>query len=305
MRKLPLYMIILAALASYFAHTDSAEARGMPPVDLNLVPTAHTLGKGGYSLSVGMLPYDVDKATFEPVEVDIGGFFKERHSVSLMSDIWLIPTRITFGLSERLDFTFGGTYSIGDTEKSIPDFFETRDDKKRVYDQTVVGGVLGAKYVIQEASETLPAVAFGGEIQLGFTVDDEFVDDTPADSFPFVGMQLFLSASYDFEMINVHGSLGMFVSSESVESNDRFDVPIQVGVEIPFDGFAAVLDVALFRAFSGVGLENIIAGGFRYDISPRTAINASIISIGGFMIRLTVGGEKAAVTAPASAPTLF
>lgn len=305
MRKLPFYMIILAALVSYFAYTDSAEAGGMSPVDLNLTPTAHTLGKGGYSLSVGMLPYDEDTNTFEPVEVDIGGFFKERHNVSLISDIWLTPTRITFGLSERFDFTFGGTYSIGDTEKSIPDFFETRDDKKRVYDQTVVSGVLGGKYVVQEASERLPAVAFGGEVQLGFTVDDKFVDDTPADSFPFVGMQLFLSASYDFEIISVHGSLGMFVSSESVKSNDRFDVPIQVGAEIPFNGFAAVLDVALFRAFSGVGLENIVAGGLRYDISPRATLNASVVSVGGFMLRLTVGGQKAAVTAPASAPTLF
>jgi len=305
MRKLPLYMIILAVLASYFAYTDSTEARGMPAVDLNLVPTAHTLGKGGYSLSVGMLPYSENKDAFESMDVDIGGFFKERHDVSLMSDIWLIPTRITFGLSERFDFTFGGTYSVGDTEKSIADFFETRDDKVRVYDQTVVGGVLGGKYVIQQASESLPAVAFGGEIQLGFTVDDGFVDDTPADSFPFVGMQLYLSASYDFEMISVHGSLGMFLSSESVESNDRFDVPIQVGAEIPFNGFAAVVDVALFRAFSGVGLDNIIAGGLRYDISSSASLNASIISVGGFMMRLTVGGRKAAITAPTSVPTLF
>jgi hypothetical protein len=83
----------------------------MPAVNLNLIPTAETLGKGGYSLSVGMFPYDIKKKAIEPMHIDIGGFFKEKHDVNLQSDIWLIPSRITYGISERLDFTFGGTYS--------------------------------------------------------------------------------------------------------------------------------------------------------------------------------------------------
>ena len=77
MRKWPLYMIILATVVSCLAYTDTTEARGIPAVDLNLVPTANTLGKGGYSLSVGMIPYDADERSFEPMNVDIGGFFKE------------------------------------------------------------------------------------------------------------------------------------------------------------------------------------------------------------------------------------
>ncbi len=305
MRKWLFHIILAAALILCFAHADSAEARGRSAVDLNLMPTANTLGSGGYSFSSGMLPYDTQGSTLDPVSVDIGGFFKERHKVKLKSDIWLVPTRITFGLSERFDLTFGGTYSAGDTDKSILDYFETGDDKERVYEQTVVGGVLGMKYGLQEATERLPAVAVGGEVQLGYTVDNNLVDDTPADDFPFVAVQLYLSASYDFEMASLHGSLGMFLSSEAVESDERFDIPIQVGAEIPFDGFAAVVDIALFRAFSGVGLDNIISGGLRYDISSRAMLNASIVSVCGFIVRLTVGGKQSATVAPSSAPTLF
>jgi len=305
MRKWLLLTILMLVLAFVLARTHSAEARGIPPVNLNLVPTANTLGKGGYTLSISMLPYDDVRSPSNPMDVDIGGFFKEKHLVSLESDIWLLPSRITYGISERLDFTFGGTYSAGDTDKTIKDYYETGDDRNRVYDQTVLSGVLGMKYRIQESSDRIPALAFGGEIQMGYTVDEEFIDDTPADSFPFVGALLYMAASYDFEMASIHGGLGMFLSSESVQSDERFDVPIQVGAEIPFDGFAAVIDVTLFRAFSGVGLENIISGGLRYNISSRASLNASVVSAGGFLVRLTVGGKKSEVAAPSSAPTLF
>jgi hypothetical protein len=306
MRKWLLYAILMTVLGFVLIYTDSAEARGIPAVNLNLVPTANTLGKGGYSFWAGMFPYDTEKAPPDPMNVDIGGFFKEMHHVKIQSDIWLYPSRITYGISDRFDLTFGGTYSMGDTDKSISDYYETGDSKERVYSQTVLDGVLGMKYSIQEASVKLPALSVGGEIQMGYTVDDELADDTPGDSFPFVGMLLYMAASYDFEMINVHGGLGMFLSSESVQSDKRFDVPIQVGAEIPFNGLAAVIDIVMFRAFSGVGIENIISGGLRYDISSRAMLNASVVSAGGFLVRLTVGGSKPkAAMAPSSAPTLF
>ena len=304
MRNWLLSIMLIAALALYFASANGAEARGMKAVNLNLTPTANTLGKGGYSLSIGMLPYDIEKSSPNPKEIDIGGFFKELHDVSLKSDIWLAPSRITFGISERLDLTFGGTYGIGDTEKSITDYYETGDDRERVYSQTVVDGMLGMKYSIQ-TSAALPALAVGGEVQMGYTVDDEFVDDTLADGFPFVGMLIYMAGSYDFEMVNVHGSLGMHISSKAIQSDKRFDVPILLGAEVPFNGFAAVVDVALFRAYSGIGLDNIISGGFRYDISSRATLNASVISAGGFLVRLTIGGSKADAAAPESAPALF
>ena len=307
MQKRLLLVMFVAITILYLIHTGSAEARGMSAVNLNLIPTAETLGKGGYSLSVGMLPYDLKKDKREPMYIDIGGFFKEKHDVGLQSDIWLIPSRITYGISDRLDFTFGGTYTSGDTEKSINDYYETGDDsKKRVYPQVVLDGLLGMKYKIQPASMRLPALAVGGEAQMGYTVDDELVDDTLEDSFPFVAMQIYMSASYDFEIASVHGGLGMFLSSKSIQSDKRFDLPIQAGIEIPFDGFAAIVDIALFKAFSGIGLENIVSAGLRYDISPTATLNASVASVGGFLVRLTVGGKKPATAIPPpSAPALF
>lgn len=309
MQRRLLLVILMVMSICYLIYADSAESRGMSAVNLNLIPTAETLGKGGYSLSVGMFPSPDDvrkKKTREPMDIDIGGVFKEKHDVEIQSDVWLVPSRITYGISERLDFTFGGTYSVGDTDKIISDYYETGDvGEKRVYPQVVLDGLMGAKYSVQPASATLPALAVGGEFQMGYTVDDEFVDDTLEDSFPFVAMQIYMSASYDFEIASVHGGLGMYLSSKSIQSAERFDLPIQAGVEIPFDGFAAVLDIALFRAFSGIGLENIVSAGLRYDISPRATLNATVASVGGFLVRLTVGGERPVTAAPPSAPALF
>jgi hypothetical protein len=98
----------------------------------------------------------------------------------------------------------------------------------------------------------------------------------------------------------------MYLSSKSTQTSKKFDVPIQIGAEVPFDGFSAVVDVALFNAFSGIGLENIVSAGLRYNISSRAMLNACAVSAGGFLVRLTVGGKKAEITAPpSSAPTLF
>ena len=284
--------------------SNSVEASGMPAVNLNLIPTAETLGKGGYSLSLGMFAYDVTR--HESMDVDIGGFFKEKHDVRIESDIWLLPSRITYGISDRFDFTFGGTYSVGGTDKIIIDYYETGDDnKKRVYAQTVLEGLMGFKYRIQEAAGGLPTLTVGGEALMGYTVDNELVDKTLDNSFPFVAMQMYLSASYDFEVVTVHGNLGMFLSSESIQASEKFELPIQAGVEIPFNGFAAVIDIARFGSFSGVGMRNIVSGGVRYDISPRATLNASASTVPGFLVRLTVGGGESEIAAPSSVPTLF
>jgi hypothetical protein len=303
MQKRLLSMMLMVVSICCLLHTDSAEARGMPAVDLNLIPTAETLGKGGYSFSVGMFPYNEKRRA--SMDIDIGGFFKERHEVELESDIWLIPSRITYGISERLDFTFGGTYSAGDTDKIVSDYYETGSNRERVYPQVVLDGILGMKYSIQQASATFPALAVGGEVQMGYTADDECVDDTPGDSSPFVAMQIYMSASYAFEIASVHGGLGMFLSSKSVQTSEWLDPIIQAGAEVPLDGFAAIVDIAVFKAFSGIGLENTVSAGLRYDISPRAMLNASIAPAGRFLVRLTVGGRKPIITAPPSAPTLF
>jgi hypothetical protein len=301
------FIFIIAILLINFMQVNDIEAQGMFPVNMNLIPTAETLGKGGYSFTSGMYPYSVEKDTVQPMNIDIGGFFKETHNVKVKSDIWLIPTRIAYGISDRLDFTFGGTYSSGDTEKTITDYYEIGDKtKQRIYSQTVLDGSLGMKYNIQRAAVNKPALAFGGELQMGYTVDDEFVDETLENSFPFFATLVYMSGSYDLNMVSVHGGVGMFVSSKSVQTNKRFDVPIQLGVEIPFGGFAAVVDITTFRPYSGIGLKSIVSGGFRYNISSNAMLNASFASVGGFTVSLTVGGQKREASAPPpSAPSLF
>ena len=301
-----LALIIITLLFLIFCTSSDLKARGMMPVDLNMIPTAETLGKGGYSFSTGMFQYSIDTKTVQPMDIDIGGFFKEQHDVRLKSDIWLIPSRISYGMTENLDITFGGTYSAGDTEKSITDYYEIGDKRERVYPQFVLDGVLGMKYNVQKASNKIPAMGFGGELQMGYTIDDQFVDETLEDSFPFVGMMLYLTSSYDFEIINVHGGLGMYLSSKSIQSNKKFDVPVQVGVEVPFNGFSAVIDLTLFKPFSGIGFETLVSGGVRYSFSPTASFSAGVASAGGFIINLTFGGKKPIVTAPSlSAPSLF
>jgi len=243
----------------------------------------------------------------QPMGIDIGGFFKESHDVKLKSDIWLIPVRIGYGLSDRLDLQLGGTYSTGDTEKTITDYYEIGDkSKERVYSQVVLDGSLGMKYNIQRAKERVPALAFGGELQMGYTVDDEFVDESLEDSFPFMAVLIYMSGSYDINVISLHGGLGMFVSSKSVQSNKRFELPLQFGLDVPFGAFSFVLDYTTFRPFSGVGLKNIVSGGFKYEISSNTTLKASAASIGGFTLSIIVGGNKpdAPISIP-SAPSLF
>jgi len=304
-------IVIIALAISLFSlthiYTPKTEASETNPVNLNSIPCAETLGKGGYSFSTGMYPYSKKESPADPKNIDIGGFFKESHKVELKSDIWLIPVRITYGISDRLDFTFGGTYSTGDTEKVLLDYYEIGDESiKRVYPQTVLDGVLGMKYKIQDVKGNIPAMAFGIELQMGYTVDDGFVDETLEDGFPFVASLLYMSGSYNLNAVSLHGGIGMNVSSKSVQTSRRLDLPIQIGAEIPFGVLSAVVDYNGFKSLSGVGLKSVISGGLRYDISQNSALNASVVSVGGFTISLIIGGKRSEATTPAqSAPSLF
>jgi hypothetical protein len=302
-----LVFIIITIFVCCFFYAHIAFARGIPPVELNMIPTANTLGKGGYSFSTGMFQFKTAQISPSLVGLDMGGFFRESHSVRLDSDIWLVPSVITYGISDRFDLMFGGTYSSGNTDKVVLDYYEIGDETKgRVYPQVVYDGVFGGKYKIQDPVGNIPALAVGGEAQLGYTIDTDFVDKTLEDSLPFIAMHIYLSASYDFVIANVHGGLGMFVSSKNIQASERFGVPAQVGAEFPFDGFAAVVDITLFKAFSGIDLGTVISGGLRYDISSRTTINVSVASSGGFIARLTIGGKRSTIPVKQqSAPTLF
>ncbi len=305
MQKWVLSMTLMVAPIYCLMYATGAEASGISAAELNLIPTAETVGKGGYSLSVGAVPYDLKERTNEPMEIDAGRFLEEKHDIELQSDIWLTPVRVTYGISERFDLTFGAIYSAGDTDKIISDYYETGDASiSRTYPQVVQAGVLGMKYVAQEAIAGLPALAVGGEVQAGYTVDDELLDETPRDSFPFVATQIYISASYDLKIASVHGGAGVFLSSKSIQSDDKLELPLQAGLEIPFDGLTAVVDVVLFKALSGIGFGTTVSGGLRYDISPRTTLNTGVTSARGLLVSLTVRGRKPAIAAP-PVPVIF
>ena len=296
MQKRLLIMIFALASVVHLIFADNSEVFGASPANLNLIPTAESLGKGGYSFSLGAFHYELTKRANDPVRLDIGDYLKERHGVELQTDIWLIPTRVTYGISERLDFTFGGTYSAGDSDKIVSDYYEMGDDGiHRTYSQLVTDGILGMKYVFQEGVSGLPDLAVGSEVQVGYTVDEELSDETPGDSLRFIATQIYMSISQDFRLVSLHGGAGVFVSSKTVESDDEVEFPIQAGLEAPFETFAIVIDVTLFNAFSGIGKENIVSGGFRYSFSPRARLNASYASTGGFLVRLTVNGRRSAM----------
>lgn len=293
MQKRLLLMIFALASVVLLIFADNSEVLGASPANLNLIPTAESLGKGGYSFSLGAFHYELTKRANDPMRLEVGDYLKERHEIELQTDIWIIPTRITYGISERLDFTFGGTYSAGDADKIVSDYYEMGDDGiHRTYSQLVTDGILGMKYVFREGVSGLPDLAFGGEVQVGYTVDEELSDETPGDSLRFIATQIYMSVSQDFRLVSLHGGAGVFISSRTVESDDEVEFPIQAGLEAPFESFAIVLDVTLFNAFSGIGEENIVSGGFRYNISPRTRLNASYASTGGFLVRLTVNGRR-------------
>ena len=78
MQKWVISMTLIAVPIYCLMYASGAEASGISAVELNLIPTAETVGKGGYSLSVGAFSYDLKKRTTEAVEVDAGRFLEEK-----------------------------------------------------------------------------------------------------------------------------------------------------------------------------------------------------------------------------------
>ncbi|MCZ6679841.1 MAG: hypothetical protein O7E52_21625, partial [Candidatus Poribacteria bacterium] len=161
---------ILSALLSIT--TTSVSGQGPPSTQLGVMQTAETLGKGGYTTSFGMFQFDkkrLDKEPRQPQNVVIGNF-EELHNVEFEIETFLLPLRLTYGVSERLDLTVGATFSTGGIRKIIPDFYGVGDANRdrRVYDQSVFDVVGGLKYNIKpDVNDGMPNVSFGGNLQIG------------------------------------------------------------------------------------------------------------------------------------------
>ena len=286
-----------------------AFAQHPPAVQLGVMPTAETLGKGGYTTSFGLYQFQQKRLTPRPEQRVIIGNFEEQHPVELQIDTFLVPARLTYGIGEQLDLVLGATFSTGGVEKIVPDFFgeDLGLEGRRVYGQPVFDGVVGLKYNLKpEENDGMPSLSVGGEVGIGYTADNQlnsdnqFIDRTPADGFSFFGVYTYLVGSQRFgNLIKVHAAIGSYLSSKSVDTTDSFILNWQVGGELAFsEELWLVADYSREVPFSGVTLTDLIGVGFRYEISDAAAFNVGYISEPGFQFYLTFGGEKEGVRAP-------
>ena len=133
-------------------------AQGPPVTQLGVMQTADTLGKGGYTTSVGMFQVSrrkLDAAPKQPQRVIIGNF-EGLHNVEFDINTFLIPAQLTYGIGERLDLLLGATFSTGGAHKIVPDFYRIGDtydaeesvdstQDRRVYEQSIFELVVGLK----------------------------------------------------------------------------------------------------------------------------------------------------------------
>ena len=276
---------------------------------LNSIQTAEPVGKGGSSTTFGLLQYaKVDLLPDHNQRVDIGGF-EELHRVTLEIETFLIPVRFAYGLSDELDLLLGGTFSTGGVRKSVLDFYNTDAENeespsgnRRVYDQPLFDGVIGLKYNIKpDRNDNFPSISIGGDVQFGFTADDrlnsdnEFLDHSPADGFPFMGVNTYLIGTQRFgSLLKVHAGVGVFLTSKSLKTTDFFTFNWQVGTEVAVsDNMWFVADFARELPYAGVHLTNLLGLTLRYEVSNTLAFQLGFNSRPGFQFNLTFGGEQA------------
>lgn len=285
---------------------------------LGVMQTAETLGKGGYTTNLGLFQFEKERRMPENRQRVVVGNFEEFHLVELEIETFLVPIRFTYGLSDHLDLTLGGTFATGGVRKIIPDFYRIHDEDKdtlpldpaenrRVYNQALFDTLIGLKYNIKpEVYDGLPSLSVGGDIQIGYTADNrlntdnEFLDRTPHDSFPFVGIDTYLVATQKFnEYLNAHSALGAYLSSKSLKTTDSFTLIWQLGGELAFsEDLWLAGDFSRALPLSGVTITNLLSLGFRYQLSTSSAFYVGFVSEPGFQFYLTVGGKKQAVIAP-------
>lgn len=312
---------ILLILSILFATAGTSLFAQNPPVtQLGVMQTADTLGKGGYTTSLGMYQLvrkRLNAAPKQPQPVIIGNF-EGLHNVELDISTFLIPARLTYGIGERLDLVLGATFSTGGAHKVVPDFYRigdtydteqaldpTRD--RRVYDQPIFDLVVGLKHNIKpDVQDGLPGISIGGDVQIGFTADDqlnsnkEFLDPSPADGFPFMGVNTYLVGTQRIgQLMRVHAGIGSYLSSKALDAADSFLLIWQLGAEVVLsDNFWLMGEFSRRRVLSGIAINDLIGIGFRYKLTDTAALNIGYITEPGFQFYLTVGGGREGTAAP-------
>ena len=308
------YRLCLAICLFITMTGTSVFGQNSPVTQLGVMQTADTLGKGGYTTSFGMFQVDrkqLDVTPEQPQRVIIGNF-EGLHNVEFEINTFLIPARLTYGIGKRLDLLLGATFSTGGTRKIIPDFYRIGDtydaeqsldptQDRRVYEQSVFDFVVGLKHNIKpDVQDGLPGISIGGDVQVGFTADDqlnsdkEFIDASPADSFPFMGVNTYLVGTQRFgQFMRAHAGIGSYLSSKSLKATGSFQLLWQLGVEFAFsDSFWLVSDFSRRRNLSGITINDLISVGFRYKLSDTSAFNIGYVTEPGFQFYLTVGGAN-------------
>ncbi len=280
-----------------------------PPLPyLSTIQTAEPIGKGGSATNFGLFQYSkIDLIPKHSQKVDIGGF-EESHRVSLEIETFLIPVRFTYGMTDELDLVLGGTFSTGGVRKVIHNFYNfsgengNQNELSRVYEQPLFDGLIGIKYNIKpEQNDNLPSLSVGGDAHFGFTADDrlntdnEFLDHSPADGFPFVGINTYLVGTQRFSnLFKVHAGVGLFLTSKALKTTDFFTLNWQVGGEIAIaDNMRLVADFSRELPYAGLNVTNLLGLGFRYEVSNTLAFQVGYVSQPGFQFNLTLGGEQA------------
>lgn len=307
-RKRNIHHFIYIMCASLLIGTVSPLSAQLPAVShLNTIQTAEPIGKGGSSTTFGFLQYSkVDLLPDLSQKVDIGGF-EELHRVTLEIETFLVPVRFAYGLSDELDLILGGTFSTGGVRKVVHDFYSNNAENdadpnanRRIYDQPLFEGVIGLKYNVKpQRNDNLPSFSVGGDAQFGFTADDrlnsdnEFLDHSPADGFPFMGVNTYLVGTQRLgSLFKLHAGVGVFLTSKSLKTTDFFTLNWQVGTEIAIsDNMWLVADFSRELPYAGVHVTNLIGLTFRYEISNTLAFQLGFNSRPGFQFNLTFGGE--------------
>lgn len=299
---------LLACCSVLILIAESGFGQLPPAPHLALMQTADTLGKGGYTTAFGHFQFEKGRVKAENQSVEIGNF-EELHTVELNVQTFLMPIRFTYGIGENLDLVLGGTFSTGGVRKTVYDFYETGDpdQDRRVYDQAVFDTVVGLKYGIKpDDSDGLPKISIGGDVQIGYSADNrlsgtgDFLDPTPADSFPFVGVNTYILGALRFgEYARGHAGVGMYLSSKSFRATDSFLLNWQLGGEVMLShDLWLVGDYSRELPIAGMTISNQLAVGVRYEISNRASFHFGYVSEPGFQFSLAVGGEKGSMIAP-------
>ena len=299
------YRLVFGILFIFLLVNSPTFAQSVPVSQLTTIETAEPIGKGGSITAFSFFQYTTNRVNPDQKQgVEIGGFEEMRY-ISLEIDTYLLPVRFTYGLSEQLDLNLGATVSIGDVHKVVHNFYDTQDTElvsDRVYDQPVYDGMIGLKYNLKpERNDGFPSISVGGNFYSGFSADDrlnsdnEFLDQSPIDGYPYVGMNAYCVGTQRLrKYFKVHAGIGVYLSSKSLRTTDSFALNWQLGGEIAIaDNMWFAADYANVIHHAGIHISNTAGLAFRYQTSNSLAFQIGLSNQPGFYFSLTLGGEKA------------